>query len=177
MSSSAISSIMTACTSWIRSRFPSQSGRQKILVRLLVLFALQLTSCPRGCLSALPLLRLSSDLRWAHDGGIIPRDAVTNESVKPGLPFPSFCSSSRLLKKGKDAAAVAGTTCAILWKACPSRRVLLAEKPAPQTAQARRKVVLLETLCKQQCLRGARHAGLIKQQCLGGACAGRNASF
>ena len=107
VSSSAISSIMTACTSWIRSRFPSQSGRQKILVRLLVLFALQLTSCPRGCLSALPLLRLSSDLRWAHDGGIIPRDAVTNESVKPGLPFPSFCSSSRLLKKGKETAAVA----------------------------------------------------------------------
>ena len=145
VSSSAISLIMTACTSWIRSRFPPPESGRTILVLLLVLFALQLTSCPLGCPSAVSLRRLSSGLRCAHVGQRCQqRAAGAQESVKPVLPFYSFWASSRLLKKGKEAAAVAGTTCAILWQdfpsgrallqeACPSRCILLAEKPAPQT--------------------------------------------
>jgi hypothetical protein len=152
VSSSAILSIMTACTSWIRSRFPSPESGRTILVLLLILFALQLTSCPLGCPSAVSLLRLFSGLRYAHVGQRRQqRSAGTQESVKPMLPFYSLWASSRLLKKGKETAAVAGTTCAIHWEdfpsgrallkeACPSRCVLLAEKPAPQKAQARRKM-------------------------------------
>jgi hypothetical protein len=91
VSSSAISSIMTACTSWIRSRFLSPESGRTILVLLLILFALQLTSCPLGCPSAVSLLRLFSGLRYAHVGQRHQqRSAGTQESVKPMLPFYSL---------------------------------------------------------------------------------------
>ena len=77
--------------------------RRTILVLLLVLFALQLTSCPLGCPSAVSLLRLSSGLRYAHVGQRCQqRPAGTKESVKPMLPFYSLWASSRLLKRKRN---------------------------------------------------------------------------
>ena len=78
-----------------------ESGRTIVL--LLVLFALQLTSCPLGCPSAVSLLRLSSGLRYAHVGQRCQqRPAGTKESVKPMLPFYSLWASSRLLKRKRN---------------------------------------------------------------------------